>query len=104
MGERIIMEDPGFENSFAVYGSDAAIIRQMISPGLRQWITDFKAKTNSLVFLSFKGSRLNIASYNKKPLFEARIFRKINDYDFILENWQYLVLFNGILEEISKRH
>jgi hypothetical protein len=104
MGKRIILEDPVFEKGFAVYGSDEVAIRQMLTPGLRQWMADFRAKTDSLLFLSFKGSKMNIAAYMQKQLFEARIFRKVDDYNFILEYYRYLSLFTGILEEISKRH
>jgi hypothetical protein len=103
-GQRIVLDDPVFENNFSVYGTDAATIKQMISPGLRQWMTDFREKANSLLFFSFKGSRLNIGAYIHKQLFEARIFRKVDDYDFILENFRYLALFNGILEDISRKH
>jgi hypothetical protein len=69
-----------------------------------RWILDLKVKTGSKVYLSFTGSKMNIAVSLRKNLFEARIFKKVTDYNFILENFQYLVLFNGLLEDLGRKH
>jgi len=47
---------------------------------------------------------MNIAVSLKKQLFEPPLFKKVTDYNFIFENFQYLMVFNGLLEEISNRY
>lgn len=103
-GHRLTLEDPIFEKVFSVYGGDLTTVKQILTPGFRQWMIDFRTKTNSQLCLSFKGPRMNIAVPLKKQLFEPPLFKKVTDYNFIFENFQYLMLFNGLLEEISNRH
>lgn len=104
LGKRLELKDPVFEKEFAVFGGDFEVVKQILTPGLRQWIMDFRSRTKSILFLSFKGPKMNIAVSLIKQLFEPAIFRKVTDYNFIFENFQYLMLFNGLLEELSKRH
>ena len=104
IGHRLTLEDPIFEKVFAVYGQDLTAVKQILTPGFRQWMIDFRAKTNSQLYLSFKATKLNVAVYLKKQLFEPRIFRDVTDYNFVFENFQYIMLFNGLLEDLSKKH
>jgi hypothetical protein len=104
VGNRLTVEDPIFEKVFAVYGRDLTAVKQILTPGFRQWMIDFRAKTNSLLYLSFKETKLNVAVRLKKQLFDPRIFKNVTDYNFIFENFQYLMLFNGLLEDLGKRH
>jgi len=104
LGNRINLEDTVFEQEYAVYGEDIEAIKKIISPGLRQWIMDFRVKTGSQLYLSFTGPKMNLAVSLKKNFLEPPVFKKINDYNFIFENYQYLLLFNGLLEDLSKKH
>jgi len=97
------MSDPGFEKEFAVYSEDEENVMKLLSPGLRQWIVDFRARTKSLLFLSFSGSKMNIAVYLKKNLFEPAIFRKVTDYNTVYKSFQYIMLFANLLGDMGKK-
>ncbi|KPK85911.1 MAG: hypothetical protein AMS27_06230 [Bacteroides sp. SM23_62_1] len=103
MGRRIEMNDPEFDKEFAVYSEDEENIKKLLSPGLRQWIVDFKARTKSMLSLSFSGSKMFIAVNLRKNLFEPAIFRKVTDYDTVYENFQYIMLFGNLLEDMGKK-
>jgi len=103
IGKRIEMNDPGFEKEFAVYGEDRENVIKLISPGFRQWMIDFRARTKSQLFLSFNGSKMSIAVYLKKRLFEPAIFRKVTNYDAVYESFQYIMLFANLLEDMRRK-
>lgn len=103
MAERIEMNDPEFDNKFAVYGEDEENVRKLLSAAFRQWMIDFRNRTNSQIFLSFTGTKINIAVYLRKNLFEPGIFRKVTDYDAVYKNFQYIMLFANLLEDMGRK-
>lgn len=100
-GELIRLENPEFEKEFVVYGKDQVESRYILSTSLMQRILDFKKKWNAKVYLSFIHSKVHIAIYMKKNLFETRLFKSIVDYKFIEENMNYLVLLTDIVEDLN---
>lgn len=100
-GKLIKLEDPEFEKQFAVYGDDEVEARYLLSTSLMQRILDFKKKSGKTIGLSFTNSKLNIAITIYKNLFEARIFKKISDYKFIKETYNYFALFLAIVEDLD---
>ena len=103
MGKRIDMGDEEFRKDYAVYSEEPEKVKEMITPGLMQWILDFKKTTNSRVFVSFAANKLNIGVYMKRNLFEPPLFRKTENYEYIWQNFSYLVLFTGLVEEMARR-
>ena len=103
MGKRIDMGDEEFRKDYAVYSEEPEKVKEMITHGLMQWILDFKKTTNSRVFVSFASNKLNIGVYMKRNLFEPPLFRKTENYEYIWQNFSYLVLFTGLVEEMARR-
>ncbi len=103
MGERIEMNDPEFDKEFAVYAEDEENARKLLSAAFRQWMIDFRTRTNSQIFLSFTATKMNIAVYLRKNLFEPGIFRKVTDYDTVYESFQYIMLFANLLEDMGRK-
>jgi len=103
MGKRMDLGDEEFRKNYAVFSEDPENAEVMITPGLMQWILDFKNTTNSQVFVSFAANKLNIGAYMKRNLFEPPLFRKTENYDFLWQNFRYLLLFTGLVEEMARR-
>ncbi|MBL7110337.1 MAG: DUF3137 domain-containing protein [Bacteroidales bacterium] len=103
MGKRIDLGDEEFRKEYAVYSEEPDKAQGMITPGLMQWILDFKKITNGRVFVSFAANKLYIGVYMKRNLFEPPLFRKTENYDFVWRNFRYLLLFSGLVEDMAKR-
>jgi len=103
LGKRIDLGDEEFRKEYAVYSEEPEQAKGMITSGLMQWILDFKKTTESQVFVSFAANKLNIGVYMKRNLFEPHLFRKTENYDYIWQNFRYLVLFTGLVEEMARR-
>jgi len=100
-GELVKLEDPEFEKEFCVYGNDQVESRYILSTSLMRRILEFKKKWNTKIYLSFVDSKVYIAIWLKKNLFETRLFKTIVDYSFIEENVKYLVLLISIVEDLN---
>ena len=70
----IKMENPEFENEFAVYGTDEIEARYIITPALMDRMLDYKTKVGNKVYFSFTRSRLFVAISTDKELFEPTLF------------------------------
>ncbi len=103
MGKRMDLGDEEFRAEYAVYSEEPDKAQVMITPGLLQWVLDFKKTTNGQVFVSFSANKLNVGVYMKRNLFEPPLFRKTDNYDYIWQNFRYLVLFAGLVEEMAKQ-
>lgn len=53
------------------------------------------------ISLSFCDSKVYIAINMNKNLFETRLFKPLNDYDFIEENLRFLILITEIVEDLN---
>jgi len=100
-GQLIKLEDPEFEKEFCVYSDDQVEARYILSTSLMQRILEFKRKWNTKIYLSFRDSKVYIAISMNKNLFETRLFKTVQDYNFIEENIQFLILITGIIEDLN---
>lgn len=100
-GQLIRLEDPEFEKEFCVYSDDQVEARYILSTSLMQRIIEFKRKWNTKIYLSFRNSNVYIAISMSKNLFETRLFKSVQDYKFIEENIQFLILITGIIEDLN---
>ena len=82
--EKVIkVDDPEFNREFVVYGDNPEESGKLLTSQLLKRITDFKNKTGHKVYLSFIGSKVNVAISLTKDLFEPPIFGSMLDYDTI---------------------
>jgi len=102
LGSVVILDDPQFEKEYSVHSEQSENAKKLVTPGLRQWLIDFREKTKSQVFLSFTDTKMNMGVFLKRQLFEPPIFKKVDNYDYILENFRYLMLFHGLIEDMGK--
>ena len=72
------LEDPEFERSFNVYGSDDIEARYILSPGMMHRILDLRRHWNDEVRLSFLESNVCIAIQHRRNLFEPRLDRPVD--------------------------
>lgn len=100
-GSLIKLEDPEFERSFAVYGSDQIEARYILSTSLMKRIMDFQKKTGKRIYLSFVGSKVFVAIPYQKDLFEPRVFRTILDFTPVQEYFEDLQLAAGIVDDLN---
>jgi len=100
-GQLVKLENPEFEKEFCVYSDDQVEARYILSPSLMQRIVEFKRRWNTKIYLSFKDSKVYIAISMNKNLFETRLFKTVQNYNFIEENIQFLILITGIIEDLN---
>lgn len=94
------LENPEFERTFAVYGTDQVEARYILTPALMERIMDFKRKSGN-VHLSFLHSKVYIAIEVNKNLFEPPFFKSMLDYSLISEYFSYLILTVNIVEDLD---
>jgi hypothetical protein len=100
-GQLVKLENPEFEKEFCVYSENQVEARYILSPSLMQRIVEFKRKWDTKIYLSFCDSKVYIAIKMNKNLFETRLFKSIEDFNFIEENIQFLILITGIIEDLN---
>ena len=100
-GKLIKLEDPEFEKEFAVYGDNQVTARYILSTSLMEKIMTFKKKTGRPLYMSFVHSKVYIAlSYNKN-FFEPKMFSTVLDFNLLLEYYNDIALFIGIVEDLN---
>jgi hypothetical protein len=100
-GSLVTLEDPLFEKEFCVYGEDQIEARYILTPAMMQRIMAFKKRWNSTPYISFLDSKVYIAIRMYRNLFETRVFRTVVDYSFIEENFKFLELLTGIVDDLN---
>ena len=89
-GKLVKMENVEFEKMFVVYGSSQIESRYVLTPTMMEAMLQIRKKHNGYVYFSFIGSRVYVALYNKKDLFEPRIFGSgVRFEDVLLMNEQF---------------
>ncbi len=73
-GKLIKLENVEFESMFVVYGSSQIESRYILTPTMMEAMLHIRKTYNGYVYFSFIGSQVYVALYNKKDMFEPRIF------------------------------
>jgi hypothetical protein len=100
-GSLVKLEDPEFEQEFAVYGEDQVEARYVLSPSLMRRIVDFKRKTGNQICLSFVASNIYLGMSTDRNLFEPRIFQTLLDFNLVRQYLEDLELAVGIVEDLN---
>lgn len=95
------LDNPEFENLFAVYSDDPIEARYILSTSLMQRIMDFRQRINRSIYLSFVGSQIYIALPTGRNLFEPDIFKSLLNFEPIKKYYQDLSLALGIVEDLN---
>ncbi|HOL89867.1 MAG TPA: DUF3137 domain-containing protein, partial [Anaerohalosphaeraceae bacterium] len=75
--------------------------RYILSPSLMERILQFRQKTGRRIFLSFVNSKLYLAVWFDRPLFEPKLFRSLLDFQTIQEYFGDIQLAVGIVEDLN---
>ncbi|MBC8046529.1 MAG: DUF3137 domain-containing protein [Fimbriimonadaceae bacterium] len=84
------MEDVNFEKMFTVYSSDELTARYILSPKLIERINEFKNNFYQDILFSFVNNKLFVAIKTDSELFKPVIFGKLDDYNYLQKQYNYL--------------
>jgi len=99
--ELIKMDDPAFEKEFVVYGSDQIEARYILTHTLMKKLLDYKKRTQTDLYVSFRTNTITLAIAYNKDLFEPSVFSSLLNYKIAMEYVQTLHLATGIVEELK---
>lgn len=94
--ELILMENPVFEKQFVVYGTDQIESRYIITPSLMEKLVDMNRQFKGIQF-SFINSKLYIALPFSENLFEPKLFKSLENAEYIQKYFQILINCIGIV-------
>ncbi len=95
------LADPEFDQAFAVYSDNPAMVESVFSAGFRQRLLAFQRRLDKTLFLSFVNGKLYMVIGTDKDLFEAPIDRTVLDFKLMTEFCEYLYIGKEIVEEFS---
>jgi hypothetical protein len=98
-GELVRLEDPRFEKSFVVYGSDQIEARYILSTALMRRICDYREKTKKNIYISFVDNRVHVGIYYGHNLFETDVYTSL-DFGLIREYYEDMAHVIGIVEDL----
>lgn len=96
----IKLEDPDFEKSFVVYGTDQVEARYILSPSLMKRIMEFKKKSGGIC-LSFINSQVYLAISVRENLFEPSLFSTLLNEKRMVRYYNYLELSASIVDDLN---
>lgn len=100
----IKMDDPAFEKTFVVYGTDQIEARYILTHSMMKQLLDFKKRSGEDIFISFTGKNINIAIAGGDR-FEPAVFRSLLSYKQAMSYIRTLKLGIGIVEDLKlNRH
>jgi hypothetical protein len=98
--ELILMENPIFEKQFVVYGTDQIESRYIITPALMEKMVDMNLLFKGIQF-SFVQSKLFIAIPFSENLFEPKLFKSLENADYLKNYFQILSNCIGIVDTLE---
>ncbi len=99
---QVQIDDPGFNQYFTVYSTDAVEVKSMLTPDVIQRLVDFRSNRDNPVRFSFLGHKINVAVSHEKDLFEPEIFKTLLDFGIIQEYYDDLYQAISLMEQIDK--
>jgi len=100
-GELVKLEDPEFEQAFAVFSTDQVEARYILSPSLMRRLLDFRNRSGASVYFAFVSSSVVVALSLSRDLFEPSLSRSLLDPELLRQYWEDLELASGLVEELD---
>ena len=97
---RVRLENPAFDEAYAVYASDEVEARYILTPAMMERILALQARTEKPVHLAFKGSRAYLGVNYGRALFEPGIAASTS-VEAIHEMAAHFALAEGIVHELD---
>ena len=99
--EVVTFDNQDFTKKFVVYSDSPEQTKKILNDNLIQRITSFKEKTGHKIFVSFVGNKVCVAISLNVDLFEPPVFGTMLNYDLIYQNYKYLRLVTGIVNDLE---
>jgi len=100
-GERINLENPKFNDEFAVYSNDQIKARYILTPSLMERILELKENFRFIPSLSFTRSKVYIVNRQFSKTINPNIFKNISDFDSCYDYFVELQKIIGIVNELD---
>lgn len=100
-GQMIKLEDPVFENQFAVYGSDQIAARYILTTSFMERITNFKNKLNKNIYISFIDSKLCIAIEDLYLDINPDINASLLEFETLENYFEILLFVEQLVEDLN---
>ena len=97
---KVALENPDFEQAFAVQASDEVEARYILTPAMMEQILALRARAGKPVFLAFKGNRAYIGVHYGRALFEPGIASSTS-LESIQEMAAHFALAEGVIHELD---
>lgn len=97
---RVTLENPAFDQAFAVWASDEVEARYILTPSMMERILSLQARTEKPVHLAFKGNRAFLGINYGRALFEPGIAASTS-VEAIHEMAAHFALADGIVQELD---
>ncbi len=91
-----------FDNVFTVFSTNPAEAKTLVSPEVQKHLVQFRSHRNNDVRFSFIGSKINVAVFHEKDLFEPEIFKTLVDFSIIEEYYDDLYQAISVVESIDR--
>ena len=98
--QRITLEDPEFENLFAVYAHDETEARYLLTPNMMRRFVELSGRVGPFS-ASFHEEQLYIAIPRERGLFEVDMDRSVLDLAAVREVVEDVYLFRGLVEALD---
>ena len=97
---KVALENPEFEQAFAVQASDEVEARYILTPAMMEQILALRQRAGKPLFLAFKGNRAYIGVHYGRALFEPGIASSTS-LESILEMAAHFALAEGVIHELD---
>lgn len=91
-----------FDNLFNIFSTNPAEAKTLISPEIQRHLIDFRANRTNDVRFSFIGTKINVAVFHEKDLFEPEVFKTLVDFGIIEEYYDDLYQAISVVESIDR--
>lgn len=97
---KVALENPAFEQAFAVFSSDEVEARYILTPAMMEQILALRQRAGKPVFLAFKNNRAYIGVHYGRALFEPGI-ASTTSLESIQEMAAHFALAEGVIHELD---
>ncbi len=105
-GEEVSSElrDLVFSDVFATFATSGTPVASLLSPEIRGAILQFRERAGKEIYLSFVGSTIYVGVGGSSGILEPSIFRSNISYDFVLDYFDLICLFLGVIEDFDNNN
>ncbi len=97
---KVVLENPAFEQAFAVHASDEVEARYILTPAMMEQILALRQRAGKPIFLAFKNHRAYLGVHYGRALFEPGI-AATTSLESVQEMAAHFALAEGVIHELD---